>query len=1164
MRYLSNVDLYETKTRIYAVGSYGTRGHAYRILKFDRTVAPPLDPCVPSAIRSTPHDQIGLAIHDDGVLYTHAQVRQVLDMLDHGNDSVRRIARCHALLGVTRFVAGYYIVAAVQSSEVAALGPHKLFRVDEVRLIPIANPLFVKIPRRVAESNYVAAFHAMTSLQQDLYYSPTYDLTHTLQHNLLAQALRATLRRNASTASGSGEPRFAPDPAVAAPSPTSSAPPLLCPQCTRVAKRGMGSAGVTESGISNCGMFTWNAYHIEIAVKGTGVLDDATSGSSGDQSTTSSARRIVPPSPWFVPAIQGFVGQVQFSVLGRPIFVTLIARRSRKFAGARFLKRGADADGWVANEVESEQIVHDGVQLHFPDLDKAAKAAASLHRPPSGLGNGSSIWESAPATAAPAATTTSPTMGATSALPVDAPTSPLLRPQSPLAHSEDDGDEPAPVAAGHSPPMSPTLGLHKELPPLPKPGTPSGSFASRIAPQLQCAFCYGRGISPDGTVRLERLPVGFPWVPPYTSFVQHRGSIPLIWSQDNSAMTPKPPISLNIRDPFYVVASKHFNRMLEHYGAPLIVFNLIKTNERVKRESILGDDFEMCVKYLNQFLVEGGTSERIEYHHIDMSREAKTGRVIDLLEERVAKMVDEIGFFACVPEAYVQARLRNDGDMICARVQEGIIRTNCIDCLDRTNAAAFVIGKCALERQLVHLGILRTAVLDFDTDAIQQLTALYERHGDAIALQYGGSALVNTMRTYRDRNLATQSRDMIETLKRYYNNSFTDAEKQDAIDIFLGVFRDWDGFVMPNAAWEAMAERAKATGKYTEWRQALPELAEEGALAGSASDESDQWAFRNELVTLEDICKTFGQDPTDAVENGEGGKFNLKGLKKWLSARNSDSQFLRERTASMSSFFGGAATAATDPMAMADLAASAVAAVDRDDAESTITSHGHRRTKSEPVEPDYVAPVPDLPVPTDAMSPAAGRATPDMLEPFPSLSAKAAAGITDGVDGTSEKPRKVKKKLIETMVEKALSLDMSSSMERGYRRYLAETDPDKLQLEPFLPIFDGNHRVVLVPHGSNLHEYPNPYAAHPDFDVFTRTCALARGDARADVSREDATLYEAYVALPGKVGIMVADATDPRAGGDPADVSWQTRVATYETWLATGRLKTAGKKAARG
>ena len=47
------------------------------------------------------------------------------------------------------------------------------------------------------------------------------------------------------------------------------------------------------------------------------------------------------------------------SVFGRPIYLTMIARRSKEFAGTRFLKRGANDEGHVANEVETEQIVHD-------------------------------------------------------------------------------------------------------------------------------------------------------------------------------------------------------------------------------------------------------------------------------------------------------------------------------------------------------------------------------------------------------------------------------------------------------------------------------------------------------------------------------------------------------------------------------------------------------------------------------------------------------------------------------------------------------------------------------------------------------------------------------------------------------------------------------------
>ena len=56
---------------------------------------------------------------------------------------------------------------------------------------------------------------------------------------------------------------------------------------------------------------------------------------------------------------------LDISVFGRPIYLTMISRRSKEFAGTRFLKRGANDEGHVANEVEIEQIVHDAVSsLH--------------------------------------------------------------------------------------------------------------------------------------------------------------------------------------------------------------------------------------------------------------------------------------------------------------------------------------------------------------------------------------------------------------------------------------------------------------------------------------------------------------------------------------------------------------------------------------------------------------------------------------------------------------------------------------------------------------------------------------------------------------------------------------------------------------------------------
>lgn len=64
-------------------------------------------------------------------------------------------------------------------------------------------------------------------------------------------------------------------------------------------------------------------------------------------------------------------------------------------------------------------------------------------------------------------------------------------------------------------------------------------------------------------------------------------------------------------------------------------------------------------------------------------------------------------------------------------LQNGICRTNCVDCLDRTNAAQFVFGKRALGHQLYALGVVDSPNLAFDSDAVNMLTEMYHDHGDS-------------------------------------------------------------------------------------------------------------------------------------------------------------------------------------------------------------------------------------------------------------------------------------------------------------------------------------------------------------------------------------------------------------------------------------------------
>ena len=62
-----------------------------------------------------------------------------------------------------------------------------------------------------------------------------------------------------------------------------------------------------------------------------------------------------------------------------------------------------------------------------------------------------------------------------------------------------------------------------------------------------------------------------------------------------------------------------------------------------------------------------------------------------------AKAIDKTGFFSCKPI--------NNVNLCKIEIQRGVIRTNCIDSLDRTNFAQTMIGFKVLLRQLSKLGV---------------------------------------------------------------------------------------------------------------------------------------------------------------------------------------------------------------------------------------------------------------------------------------------------------------------------------------------------------------------------------------------------------------------------------------------------------------------------
>ncbi|KAJ7349074.1 polyphosphoinositide phosphatase [Mycena albidolilacea] len=561
--------LYENRLRFFIIAS-NTTDSRHRILKVDRT------------------SQEELVVVEDDSEYSGKQMSAMLKMLDDGNKSSGGLGKARVFFGIAgfiRFTAGWYMILITKRSYVALLGGHYLYHCENTEIVPVCFNHKIDKP---AEEQRLMNIFKQVDMSKNFYFSYTYDITSTLQHNLA------------------------------------------------------GSSRSVQGDWPFNDRFAWN-FHMMTAAFG-----------------NEEHPQLKPY--WILPLVHGHVDQAKLTVLGRVIYVTLIARRSRHYAGARYLKRGVNDEGNVANEVETEQIVSEALTTPF-------------------------------------------------------------------------------------------------------------YYPSR------------RDLAPEQ----DRRPS-----PNYTSYVQYRGSIPIYWTQDTTSMSPRPPIEISVVDPFYTAASRHFDDLFKRYGAPITILNLIKKREPVPRESKLLDEYTQCVEYLNQFLPR---DKRMDYRPWDMSRayKEKTQDVISILEDIAEQSLQMTSFFHSGPEPYshyLQSEAENSQLPWRSTIslQNGICRTNCVDCLDRTNAAQFVFGKRALGHQLYALGVVENPNLAFDSDAVNMLTEMYHDHGDSIALQYTGSALVNRVETYRRMpHWNSHSRDIIENIRRFYTNSLLDADKQTAINLFLGV-----------------------------------------------------------------------------------------------------------------------------------------------------------------------------------------------------------------------------------------------------------------------------------------------------------------------------------------------------------------------------------------
>ncbi|KAF3493589.1 hypothetical protein DY000_02055953 [Brassica cretica] len=250
-----------------------------------------------------------------------------------------------------------------------------------------------------------------------------------------------------------------------------------------------------------------------------------------------------------------------------------------------------------------------------------------------------------------------------------------------------------------------------------------------------------------------------------SSFVQVRGSMPFMWEQIVD-LTYKPKFEIVQPEEATRIAERHFLDLSKKYGSVLAV-DLVNKHGG---EGRLSEKFASVMQHI--------TGDEIRYLHFDFHQIC--GHIhferLSILYEQIEGFLEQNGYFL----------LNEKGDKM--KEQLGVVRTNCIDCLDRTNVTQSMIGRKMLELQLRRIGVFGAEeTISSHPNFDEGYKILWANHGDDVSIQYSGTpALKGDFVRYGHRTAQGVLKDGWSSLRRYYLNNFADGTKQDAIDLLQG------------------------------------------------------------------------------------------------------------------------------------------------------------------------------------------------------------------------------------------------------------------------------------------------------------------------------------------------------------------------------------------
>lgn len=227
-----------------------------------------------------------------------------------------------------------------------------------------------------------------------------------------------------------------------------------------------------------------------------------------------------------------------------------------------------------------------------------------------------------------------------------------------------------------------------------------------------------------------------------------------------------------IQSQFQVDAiQNHFHQLHQHYGS-ITAINLLNNNGN---EKTLHDMYELYMAFSTE---DAARYIAFDFHAICSGN--KFENIDSQLVRDITTQLDSYGLFV---------ENKQTGTL---ELQKGVMRTNCVDCLDRTNVAQSSIAKHMLLRQLtliMHIDTAQKLSEVLPKSGIATFMSIWADHADQMSYRYTNTTALKTDYTRKGkRELKGLISDGVISLKRAVVSIKTNnyAIPQETLEVLLG------------------------------------------------------------------------------------------------------------------------------------------------------------------------------------------------------------------------------------------------------------------------------------------------------------------------------------------------------------------------------------------